>query len=536
MRDFELPGRSAVHAANGMAATPHPLATRTAIDVLQAGGNAMDAALAANAVLGVVEPAMTGVGGDCVILYAPKGGADITAFMGIGRAPQAATLEWYKQKGINHAPTLSPHMVAVPGLVDAWHQLSRDHGTWPLAKLLAQAIAYAEDGHPVHERVARDWTSLSPILARDPGSKGEFLASGAPPKPGTIHRRPALAATLKRIAAEGRDGFYRGPVAEDIVATLRALGGLHTLEDFAAFQGEYVATVATTYRGVDLLMCPPPSLGLVTQAALNILSHFDLAGLEPLSAARLHLAVESARLAYAERSRLPADGVDATAVTADILSAARAKTLAGRIDPNRAMDKVASPPKGGPAETTYLCVVDRERNAVSFMSTIVDFFGSRVTAPKSGVILNSRGEYYNSDAADPNCWAPRKRPLSYSLPAMARKDGRTVMPFGLVGGSFQPMGMALVFSNMVDFGMDVQEALTAPRVFSQDGVLDYERGLPDHTALDLAARGHKVVRRSEGPRRANGPLGGGQAIWIDGKEGVLTGGADPRNDGAALGY
>ncbi|MGE0094068.1 MAG: gamma-glutamyltransferase family protein [Alphaproteobacteria bacterium] len=536
MRDFELPGRSAVHAANGMAATPHPLATRTAVDVLQAGGNAMDAALAANAVLGVVEPAMTGIGGDCVILYAPKGGADVKAYMGIGRAPKAATLDWYKQKGINHAPTLSPHMVAVPGLVDAWDRLSRDHGTWPLAKLLAQAIAYAEDGHPVHERVVRDWASLAPVLARDPGSKGEFLASGAPPKPGTIHRRPALAATLKRIAAEGRDGFYRGPVAEDIVLTLQSLGGHHTLEDFANFKGEYMAPVSTTYRGVDLLMCPPPSLGLVTQAALNILSNFDLSGFDPMSAARLHLAVESARLAYAERSCLPADGADQAAAVADILSAARAKTLAGRIDPNRAMEKVASPPKGGPAETTYLCVVDRERNAVSFMSTIVDFFGSRVTAPKSGVILNSRGEYYNSDPSDPNCWAPNKRPLSYSLPAMTRKDGRTVMPFGLVGGSFQPMGMALVFSNIVDFGMNVQEALTAPRVFSQDGVLDYERGLPDSTALDLAARGHKVVRRSEGPRRANGPLGGGQAIWIDWREGVLTGGADPRKDGCALGY
>lgn len=536
MRDFELPGRSAVHAVHGMAATPHPLATRTAIDVLQAGGNAMDAALAANAVLGVVEPAMTGIGGDCVILYAPKGGAEAIGFVGLGRAPKAATLDWYKAKGINHAPTLSPHMVAVPGLVDAWDQLSRDHGTWTLDKLLAPAIAHADDGHPVHERVAHDWAKLASILGRDPGSRAEFLGTGAPPKPGAIHRRPALAATLKRIAAEGRDGFYRGPVAEDIVATLQSLGGLHTLEDFASFRGEYMTPIATNYRGVDLLMCPPPSLGLVTQAALNILSRFDLAGLDPLSAERMHLAVEAARLAYAERSRLPADGADAAAAVAEILSAARAASLAGRIDPARALDKIASPPKGGPAETTYLCVVDRERNAVSFMSTVVDFFGSRLTAPKSGVLLNSRGEYYNADPADPNCWAPGKRPLSYSLPAMARKDGRTVMPFGLVGGSFQPMGMALVFSNIVDFGMDVQEALTAPRVFSQDGVLDFERGLPDRTALDLAARGHKVVRRSEGPRRANGPLGGGQAIWIDWEQGVLTGGADPRKDGAAIGY
>lgn len=536
MRDFELPGRSAVHATHGMAATPHPLATRTAIDVLQAGGNAMDAALAANAVLGVVEPAMTGIGGDCVILYAPKGGAEVIGFVGLGRAPQAATLDWYKQKRIDRAPTLSPHMVAVPGLVDAWHQLSRDHGTWPLSKLLAQAIAYAEEGHPVHERVARDWHSLAPVLARDPGSKGEFLAAGAPPKPGTIHRRPALAATLKRIAAEGRDGFYRGPVAEEIVATLQALGGLHTPEDFAAFQGAYVKPIVSTYRGVELLMCPPPSLGLITQATLNILAHFDLASLGPLSAARLHLAIEAARLAYAERARLPPDGADAAAAVAEILSPARAKTLAARIQPNRAMENVPSPPRGGPAETTYLCVVDRERNAVSFMSTVVDFFGSRLTAPKSGVLLNSRGEYYNADPNDPNCWGPGKRPLSYSLPAMARKDGRTVMPFGLVGGSFQPMGMALVFSNIVDFGMDVQAALSAPRVFSQEGVLDYERGLPDSTALDLAARGHKVVRRSEGPRRANGPLGGGQAVWIDWTEGVLTGGADPRKDGMALGY
>lgn len=536
MRDFELPGRSAVHATNGMAATPHPLATLTAIDVLRAGGNAMDAAIAANAVLGVVEPAMSGIGGDCVVLYAPKGGPKVHAFIGLGRTPAAAHLSRYKANGIDKAPPFSAHLVSIPALVDAWVRLLADHGTRPLAALLEPAIGYAEGGYPVHERVARDFAYWGKALAHDPNTRATFLADGAPPRHGTLHRRPALAATLRRVAAEGRDGFYRGAVAEDIVAYLKGLGGLHSLDDFANVEGEYAPSIMCRYRGYDVVMPPPPSLGIITLMTLNVLSRFEPSGSGALSADRLHLEVEAARLAYAERASLGSDGALSSFAIERMLSPAHGAARAALISRERMIDDLAGPARGGPAETTYLTVVDRDRNTASFMSTLFDFFGSRLTAPHSGVLLNDRASYFTSDERDPNAWGPSKRPLAYSLPGMVMKDGKVVMSYGIVGGSFQPMGMAHLLTNVVDYGLDVQAAIALPRVFSQDGVLDIERGVPDAVALDLAARGHRVVRRSEGPRRTNGPLGGAQAIWIDWEEGVLTGGADPRKDGVALGY
>jgi gamma-glutamyltranspeptidase/glutathione hydrolase len=536
MRDFELPGRSATHSTHGMAATAHPLATLSAIDVLRAGGNAMDAAIAANAVLGVVEPAMSGIGGDCVVLYAPKGGPNVHAFIGLGRTPAAARLAWYRDKGIDKAPPFSPHVVAVPALVDAWVRLLADHGTRPLAALLEPAIGYAEDGYPVHERVARDFAYWAKALAHDPNTRATFLKDGKPPRQGTLHRRPALAATLRRVAAEGWDGFYRGPVAEDIVAYLKGLGGLHTLDDFANVKGEYAAPIMCRYRGFDVVMPPPPSLGIITLMTLNVLSRFELSDMGPLSADRLHLEVEAGRLAYAERASLGPDGALSSFAIERMLSPAHGAARASLITPDGVIGNLAGPARGGPAETTYLTVVDRDRNTASFMSTLFDFFGSRLTSPKSGVLLNDRASYFTSDGADPNAWGPSKRPLAYSLPGLMMKDGRVVMSYGIVGGSFQPLGMAHLLTNVVDHGLDVQAAIALPRVFSQDGVLDVERGVPDKVALDLAARGHKVVRRSEGPRRTNGPLGGAQAIWIDWEEGMLTGGADPRKDGSALGY
>ena len=535
MRDYELPGRSAVHAIHGMVVTPNPLASLAALEILKSGGNAMDGAIAASATLGVVEPAMSGIGGDCVVLIAPKGKAEAIAYLGLGRAPAAANLDWYRNAGIDRAPPFSAHMVAVPGLVDSWVRLAADHGTIGLDRLLAPAIAHAE-GYPVSDRVARDWEQCVPLLAHDPHTRAQFVPHGRAPRPGALHRRPALAATLRRIAALGRDGFYKGPVAEDIVGYLRGLGGLHTLEDFETFSGEYAKCVETRYRGHAMIMPPPPSLGILTLLMLNILARFDFGGMDPLSADRLHLEIEASRLAYAERATLGADGAFDPAAIARMVSPSHGATLAAHIRPGRTLEGLPGIPKGAPAETTYISVVDRDRNAVSFMATIVDFFGSRLTAPDSGVLLNNRGEYFTTKAADPNAWASRKRPLSFSLPGILAKDDHSVMSFGIVGGSYQPVGMAHIATNVLDFGMDAQEALTLARAFSLDGVLDLERGISESVALDLAARGHKVVRRSEGPRRENGPLGAGQAIWIDREEGTLAGGADPRKDSAAIGY
>ncbi len=291
MRNLELPGRSAVRAPNGMAATSHPLATAAALQVLQSGGNAMDAAVAACAVQCVVEPQSTGIGGDCFVLFAPEGGPEVIAFNGSGRAPAAARPAWFRAQGIAAIEQHSPHAVTVPGAVDAWARLLEDHGRKGLDELLQPAIGYARDGYPIHERVAFDWGRTAELVSKDPTARRIFLPGGKAPEAGSLHRQPELAQTLGRIAQEGRDGFYRGPVAEDIVSYLRGLGGLHTLDDFAEAGGEYVTPIKTGYRGYEVFECPPNGQGVIALLILNILAGFDLGVLDPLSAERLHLEV-----------------------------------------------------------------------------------------------------------------------------------------------------------------------------------------------------------------------------------------------------
>ncbi|MFQ5775523.1 MAG: gamma-glutamyltransferase [Kiloniellaceae bacterium] len=530
MRDFELPGRSPVHAMNGMAATSHPLATLAAVNVLQEGGNAMDAAVAACAVQCVVEPQSTGIGGDCFVLYAPRGGGEVIAFNGSGPAPAAANAKWYRERGIRAIERHSPHAVTVPGAIDAWSQLLRDHGTRGLGDLIAPAIRYARDGYPIHSRVHFDWTLAAELLRLDPTAARIFLPGGRPPEVGRVHRQPELAETLERIAAHGRDGFYTGPVAEDIVTFLRGLGGLHTMEDFAEMRGEYVTPIRTTYRGYEVYECPPNGQGIAALEMLNILSGLLPDVTEPLSAERLHYAVEAGRLAYNDRDNLVSDPKRVEVPVEMLLSQAYAAESRARIRPDRAMAEL--PPSRFPAhaDTVYLCVVDKDRNAVSFINSVFHSFGSGYVSPNTGVVLQNRGESFSTDPDHANCIAPRKRPLHTIIPGMVVKDGRTLMPFGVMGGQYQPMGHAWFLSNLFDFGLDLQEALDLPRVFPRPGgPVEVEGGVPEHAVAGLRARGHALARPPK-------PLGGGQAIRIDRDEGVLTGASEPRKDGCALGY
>ena len=307
MRDFQLPGRSPVSALNGMAATSHPAATLAALDMLRAGGNAVDAAVAACAVLCVVEPMSTGVGGDCFVLYAPGGGGEVIAYNGSGRSPAAAETAWYVDQGMTRIDELSPHAVTVPGAIDAWSRLVADHGRKGLDEVLAPAIGYAEDGYAVLPRVASAWAGCVDKLLRDEDATRILLDGGQSPGVGATHRQPALAETLRTIARDGRAGFYTGRVAEDIVAKLNALGGLHTLDDFAAAGGDYVTPIKTDYRGHDIYQCPPNGQGIVALIMLNILAGYDLAELDPLGVDRLHLEVEAGRLAFCDRDALIAD-------------------------------------------------------------------------------------------------------------------------------------------------------------------------------------------------------------------------------------
>ena len=530
MRNFHLAGRSPVHGTHGMAATSNPLSTMEAIRVLQDGGNALDAVVAACAVQCVVEPGSTGIGGDCFVLMSRGGGGEIIAFNGSGRAPAAAAADWYLERGIAAIERYTPHSVTVPGAIDAWTRLLADHGTRGLDTLLQPAIALARDGYPVHSRCASDWAAGVKTLSHDANATRVMLPGGKPPGVGALHYQPALADTMALIAKEGRDAFYTGAVAADIVDHLQALGGLHTLEDFAAARGEYVTPIKTTYRGYDVFECPPNGQGIIALEMLNILGGFDFAGMDPLSAERLHLQTEASRLAYRDRDDGLGDPAKAQVPAEWMLSDARAMELRAFIAADRAM--APPPPSALPAhaDTVYISVVDKDRNAVSFINSIFSGFGSGIMSPESGVMLQNRGNGFVIEPGHPNCIAPGKRPLHTIIPGMVARQGRAVMPFGVMGGHYQAVGHAHLLSNMFDFGLDVQEAIDLPRIFAPPGeALEVEDGVPASTVEGLKSLGHNVVP-------AERPIGGGQAIVIDWDTGVLTGGSDPRKDGCAMGY
>jgi gamma-glutamyltranspeptidase/glutathione hydrolase len=528
MRDFQLPGRSPVHATEAMAATPNPLATSTAVDVLRRGGNAIDAAVAAAAVLAVVEPNQTGIGGDCFVLYAPKGQGPLIGLNGSGRAPLAATAAWYGDHGMTEIPPYNPHAVTVPGAIDAWARLLADHGSKGFDELLQPAIRYAEQGFPVHGRISWEWHQEVERLRRDANAARILLPQGRAPKAGEVVRNPQLGATLRTVAREGRDGFYRGAVAEDIVSCLRHLGALHSLEDLANNKPDYVTPISTNYRGLDICQIPPNNQGITALIMLNLLSGFDLGRLAPLSAERLHLEVEAGRLAFRDRNAFIADMAKAEVPVDALLSTAYAAEQRKHIDPARAMSDVP-PSSFSKSDTVYFCVVDRDRNAVSFINSVYHSFGSGIVTPNTGIVLQNRGTSFRVDPDHPNCIAPGKRPLHTIMPGMAMKDGRAVMPYGVMGGDYQPFGHTHLLTNVLDFGCDLQEALDLARVFYAGGVLQVERGVPQESAHGLAARGHRVELSPE-------PFGGGQAIWIDWQSGVFTGASEPRMDGGAMGY
>ncbi len=529
MRNLELPGRSPVRATGGMAATSHPLSTAAALDVLREGGNALDAAISACAVQCVVEPQSTGIGGDCFVLYAPGGGADIIGYNGSGRAPAKATPEWFSSQGVTEIGPHSPHAVTIPGAIDAWCQLLEDHGTKSLGEVFTHAIEYARNGYPVHDRVAADWKRCEGMLAQDENAARVYLSQGSAPEPGTLHKQTELADTLEKIAAEGRDGFYQGAVAEDIVGHLKSFGGVHELDDFANAAGQYVTPIKTSYRGFEVHEIPPNGQGVIALLMLNILGGMGLEALDPLSPERLHLFIEAGRLAYGEREALIGDPDQVDVPVDMLLSAGHATKLRERIVPGKAT--IGLPPEYIPhADTVYLSVVDKDRNAVSFINSLFQSFGTGLVAPKSGVILQNRGISFNLDPGHPNCIAPDKRPMHTIIPGMLTEGDRVIMPFGVMGGHYQAFGHAYFLSNLFEHGLDLQEAMDLPRLFpTVHGPVEIESGMPDDIVRALRDMGHETAAPAK-------PIGGAQAISIDWQRGVLTGASEPRKDGLALGY
>jgi gamma-glutamyltranspeptidase/glutathione hydrolase len=525
LRDFQKPGRSAVYAAEAAVATSHPLASMVAMEALAAGGNAVDAAVAAAAVLCVVEPHMTGIGGDAFALYFPRGSDRPLALNGSGRAPAAATPALLRGLGLAEIPQASPHAVTVPGAVAAWCRLVEGHGTKGLDELLRPAIRYAEGGYPIAPRVAFDWASEAPRLRADPGARRHLLVDGEAPALGSIHRQPALGATLRRIAERGRAGFYEGEVAADVVGRLRELGGVQTEEDFAAQDAEWVEPIRTTYRGFDVWECPPNGQGLAALLILNQLSGFDLGPGLP-AAERVHLHAEATKQAYHNRDLLVADPAHLPVPVEDALSERFAERLRARIDRGRAgVARAWDEPEH--EDTVCLSVVDRDGNAISFIQSLFHAFGSGIVAPRSGVTLQSRGTSFRLVEGHPNEIGPGKRPMHTIIPGLLAKGGRAVMPFGVMGGHYQSAGHAALLSGILDAGLDLQSAVDAPRSFARDGVLQLEAGIDPAVAAELERLGHRTQRLDK-------PLGGGQAVWID-PAGVLVAASDPRKDGCALG-
>ncbi|MBN34014.1 MAG: gamma-glutamyltransferase [Rhodospirillaceae bacterium] len=529
MRSTYSPPRSTAYAEHGMACTSHPAASMAALDILRQGGNAMDAAIAAAATLTVVEPMSTGVGGDVFCLYAPKGTADIIAYNGSGRAPGKADAAWFLDNGIDKIGNESPHAVTVPGTIDAWCRLADDHGNMEISEVLHPAIHHAEEGYTVAPVVHEAWVDAEERLSKDAHAPNVLLVAGKAPAVGSIHHQPLLAATLKAVADQGRDGFYTGWVAEDIVAYLNELGGLHTLDDFASAAGEYVEPISTTMNGYRVHECPPNGQGIVALIMMNILKGYDIASMGPLSADRLHHTIEAGRLAFRDRAEYVADPAMADIPVETLLSEAYAEQLRGDIDPERAMDEVPGPSLPSTPNTVYLTVVDKDRNAASFINSTYFSFGSSRVAPKSGVVLQNRGAGFVIEPGHRNCIAPGKRPMHTIIPAMLTRDDKAMMPFGVMGGDYQPWGHTHVLQNMLLYGMDPQAALDLPRYCHERGAVYVEPSIPDHVMHDLARRGHDVRITPEA-------FGGGQAIWIDWAKGTLAGGTEPRKDGIALGY
>jgi gamma-glutamyltranspeptidase / glutathione hydrolase len=533
--------RSVVLARNGLIATSQPLASAAGLRVLQQGGNAFDAAVTAAAVLAVIEPTMNGIGGDLFALVYDAKTRTIRGLNASGRAPARATAEEFARRNVNDIPLRGELSVSVPGVLDGWNELLTKHGTITLAKALEPAIGYARDGFAVSEIIAYQWKDVEATLSRDAAAAATFLPGGHAPAPGDVFRNPKLAATLEQIAKGGRDVFYRGAIAEAIAADMKRRNGLLTVADLAANRPDWVDPISTTYRGYEVLELPPNTQGATALEMLNILEGFDLESLGHNTAAYLHLLVEAKRIAFADRDAWLADPA---AVPPEVLKRLLSKEYAGErrreINPDRAAREykpmtVAGGSTGAEehpeahGDTIYMTVADRDGNVVSLIQSLFESFGAGIVAGDTGIVLHNRGSLFSLRPGHPNLIAPGKRPFHTLVPAMVLKDKRPWLSFGVMGGDMQPQGHVQVLLNLIEFGMNVQEAGEAPRFRHTANGVALESAISQEARFGLDLRGHR-------PTTSIGAFGGFQGILIDPKTGVLMGGSDPRKDGLAIGY
>jgi gamma-glutamyltranspeptidase/glutathione hydrolase len=539
--------RSPVLARNGVIATSQPLASAAGLQVLQEGGNAIDAAVTAAAVLAVVEPTMTGVGGDLFAVVFDAKAKTLKGLNSSGRAGAFANAEALLSRGLREMPTHGPSSVTVPGSVAGWSELLTSFGTIPLTRALAPAIAYARNGFPVSEIVAAQWRAVGQRLATDREAARVLLPDGRAPHAGEVFRNPDLALTLEQIAATGATAIYKGPIGTAIADHLSALGGFLTNADFSAHRSDWVEPLRTTYRGYTLHELPPNTQGFVALEMLNILEGYDVKRMGHNSVDYLHAYIEAKRIAFADRRAFLADpGHVAPDLVATLISKSYAAERRKEIDPRRAATRydpatdaarvqpsrvtnASRPASDHRGDTVYLAAADRAGNVISLINSLFDSFGSGIVVPGTGIALHSRGSGFTLQEGHPNQLAPGKRPAHTLVPAFITADGVPLMAFGVMGADNQAQAHAQIVANIVDFGMNVQEAGDVPRVRHFDDGLAVESGIPAAVRSSLGAMGHTL-------HDGRGLMGGYQAVRIDPDTGVLQGGSDPRKDGMAVGW
>jgi gamma-glutamyltranspeptidase/glutathione hydrolase len=540
MTGLNFATRSEVIAQHGMACTSQPLATQVAIDILKKGGTAVDAAIAANAMLGLVEPTGSGIGGDLFAIVWDAKSQKLYGLNASGRSPKSLTLDYLKQKGITHIPAFGPLPVSVPGCVDGWFELHQKFGRLPMNQILEPAITYAREGFPVSELIAYYWQGNARRLKQYEGFADVFMPNGKAPSKGEIFKNPYLANTYELIAQKGRDEFYKGSIARKIDEYMKRNGGFLSYEDLAAHKSEWVEPVSTNYRGYDVWELPPNGQGIATLQILNILENFDVASMGFGSAEYMHLFIEAKKLAFEDRARYYADPDFSDVPYMKLISKDYAEERAKLIDLNRAARRYdAGELQTG--NTVYLTVADKDGNMVSLIQSNYRGMGSGMTPTGLGFVLQDRGELFSLEEGHPNVYEPGKRPFHTIIPGFITKDGKPWISFGVMGGGMQPQGHAQVIVNLIDFGMNLQEAGDAPRIrhdgsseptgekMTNGGQVYLESGYDYQEIRKLLKKGHKIGF-------SVGGYGGYQAIMYDAENGVYYGASESRKDGQAAGY
>ena len=528
MRELSYPGRSNVLAQNGMVATSNPLSSIEAINILRKGGNAVDAAIAASAVQSVVCPSATGVGGDCFAIISMNG-KDPVAVNGSGMAPKKASLDFFINKNISKIGLTSPHSVTIPGSVHAWCSMHEKYGKLDFEEILKGAENYAKNGFPIHEVEAQAWKEKEDKLRDNKNSNNLFLKNGKSFKFGEIFRNIPLAKTIKKIAKDKIDGFYKSEITKDMVNTLNMLGGLHTEEDFYNQKTIFSPPISNFYKDYKIHQCPLNGPGIIVLMMMEINKKLNIDKYEPLSFERFHLQAEITKVCYEYKETKLGDTSFNNINIEDALSNNFINDLISKIDLNKVYNSKKSFVTSNP-ETIYLTVVDRDLNAVSFINSICHSFGSGITTSDSGILFQNRGVNFRLEKDHPNVIDGNKRPLHTIIPGLiTNEQNQTILTYGVMGGQYQPIGQTHVLQNILDYKMSIQEAIDFPRLFALDGLLKIEKSLNIDIVAKLENVGHKIMLEPNA-------IGGGQCIKIDRINGVLIGGSDPRKDGMAIGY